>query len=521
MSMPVVNPLAGVAGDCVVHQRDSATTFVARVIPSVPGKVLGFGEDGVLAGVSGGGVIDVRDYGAVGNGSTDDTASIQAAINACPLGGIVRVPFGTFKITAPLMLKSQMRIMGDGRTGSCIINYGNTSALKATTTVVGGFGTRLIYISDLYIADALTDVTRTAGHGIEIDGEGDAPVGGSGDLAIVSIERVTIDRHFDGINLKRAITSTLRDVRVTSARRDSFAVSGTSTSVAFEGTYSSAAVRHGYHLQTLQYSTLQNTAADSNHGNAYHLYRCVGITLISPGMESNYAHGVCCVNSIGIVVTGPKIEGISQGDPPAAITIDGIRFEGTVCSSVIGGDIRNVTGCGVRCLASDATFPGPITPVEIDLRAINYVSCAGGNVSDTVGGTISPRVVGSLQATTLGIGVAPTDPNYKLLALGNALFGAGSGTAGKIRVGEWSTQYIDVGCGGGKGYYIQAFASGPARLDLNPDGGVVVVHAAATGYASLRVPAGVAPTAPAEGDIWHDGTHLYCRIGGVTKQLDN
>jgi hypothetical protein len=29
------------------------------------------------------------------------------------------------------------------------------------------------------------------------------------------------------------------------------------------------------------------------------------------------------------------------------------------------------------------------------------------------------------------------------------------------------------------------------------------------------------PASPSNGDIWTDGTHLYCRIGGVSKQLDN
>lgn len=34
---------------------------------------------------------------------------------------------------------------------------------------------------------------------------------------------------------------------------------------------------------------------------------------------------------------------------------------------------------------------------------------------------------------------------------------------------------------------------------------------------SIRVTAGVAPTAPVNGDIWFDGTNLFMRVGGVTK----
>ena len=44
-----------------------------------------------------------RDYGAVGDGSNDDTAEIQAAINAAiSTGGIVFMPAGIYKISAPL-----------------------------------------------------------------------------------------------------------------------------------------------------------------------------------------------------------------------------------------------------------------------------------------------------------------------------------------------------------------------------------------------------------------------------------
>ena len=53
--------------------------------------------------------ISVRSFGAVGDGVTDDTDAIQAAVNACPAGGRVQVPSGTYAVR-PLVLKSDMTL---------------------------------------------------------------------------------------------------------------------------------------------------------------------------------------------------------------------------------------------------------------------------------------------------------------------------------------------------------------------------------------------------------------------------
>lgn len=53
--------------------------------------------------------LNVREFGAKGNGSTDDTVFIQCAINACPKEGRVYIPAGTYKVTS-LFLKSDLRL---------------------------------------------------------------------------------------------------------------------------------------------------------------------------------------------------------------------------------------------------------------------------------------------------------------------------------------------------------------------------------------------------------------------------
>jgi exo-poly-alpha-galacturonosidase len=54
--------------------------------------------------------LDVRAFGARGDGVTKDTAAIQRAIDACPAGGAVHVPRGTF-LTGALYLHSDMVLL--------------------------------------------------------------------------------------------------------------------------------------------------------------------------------------------------------------------------------------------------------------------------------------------------------------------------------------------------------------------------------------------------------------------------
>lgn len=62
-------------------------------------------------------VFNVKDYGALGNGSTDDTAAIQNAIDAAVGGGIVFIPAGTYMVdpAASLNLTTGITLMGAGR----------------------------------------------------------------------------------------------------------------------------------------------------------------------------------------------------------------------------------------------------------------------------------------------------------------------------------------------------------------------------------------------------------------------
>ncbi len=96
--------------------------------------------------------VNVRMFGAKGDGTTDDTVAIQAAITACASAGrALHIPAGTYKITASLTIGAKIKIYGDGNQASIlslstastatfaiVINLGdNTSVIGLD---LGGFG---------------------------------------------------------------------------------------------------------------------------------------------------------------------------------------------------------------------------------------------------------------------------------------------------------------------------------------------------------------------------------------------
>ena len=83
--------------------------------------------------------VSVKDFGAVGDGTTDDTAAIQAAIDAVQTagGGTVYVPKGQYKTTDVIRITGKVNLIGANRTDVSAIVAHHTGAailsLKGST----------------------------------------------------------------------------------------------------------------------------------------------------------------------------------------------------------------------------------------------------------------------------------------------------------------------------------------------------------------------------------------------------
>lgn len=128
-------------------------------------------------------VFNVRDYGALGDDSNDDTAEIQAAVDAAEAngGGTVFLPKGIYKTTSEILNNSNgVRIVGESRSGTVIKGYTNTQS------VVRFHECDYFALEDLTIFNG---ITKTGGYGVFFDGT----------PTQYSVRNVTIENQYYGL----------------------------------------------------------------------------------------------------------------------------------------------------------------------------------------------------------------------------------------------------------------------------------------------------------------------------------
>lgn len=106
----VVSDLSGASGSSLVGFLQSGTGAVARTAQAKLHDT-----------------VSVKDFGAVGDGSTDDTAAIQACIDAAPTGSTIYFPIGKYVVSASLTTGNKTLIVqGSGYRASVGSAFGNS-----------------------------------------------------------------------------------------------------------------------------------------------------------------------------------------------------------------------------------------------------------------------------------------------------------------------------------------------------------------------------------------------------------
>lgn len=294
--------------------------------------------DGTLKGIEN--AVNVRDYGATGDGTTDDSSAIQAAINASSSGSVVFFPGGTYIIGTTVYLKSSRTYRGTGR-ATVIKQKANTTL----TYMLDILSSEPIPRTDMIIEDLFFDGDRA---------HNTAYTGGSGFT------------QNNGIRLFNCIDCTMRNVTVRHTGRDGVVLDGTG------GDYDhTTATCHFYDLwlydnarfgMSMEANSSDNHIYDSDLG--YNDYG--GLNLVSGSNSVNgtaiwgtkYSHGLT-VGASGNLIRNCQVEGNAQhgvfiteyGDHTQIISnkiyangdnarsYDGIYINGSASRPVIGTTI--------------------------------------------------------------------------------------------------------------------------------------------------------------------------------------
>jgi hypothetical protein len=130
-----------------------------------------------------GDITNVKQFGVVGDGVTDDATNINAAITALNTagGGTLYFPPGTYTVGSSIVLKNKVRLVGAGHriTTIKLITGSNTDVF--TTSGYGSTDTTYFGVTDLtidgnYLASAWSTSTNTynnsTGYGMKLQGYG-------------------------------------------------------------------------------------------------------------------------------------------------------------------------------------------------------------------------------------------------------------------------------------------------------------------------------------------------------------
>lgn len=330
--------------------------------------------------------VNVKAFGAVGDGVTDDTAAINAALTA-GAGKTVRLADGaTYLITGNLTPSSDTRIIGRATikatassTVTAMLDLSSVSNVtiqdleidgntNAGGTVGGKFGVRITQGTTNRIVNV--EIHDTWGNGIKIDGgTGHSVLGGS--VIDCGRDSTTEDQ---GIAVM-AVSANLTAVRVTGVHVGNANRKGISTYAAIAG---------GYTLSDV--SIVGNTVQDCGLGGIF--------VAVEPTANQ----------SLGVTVSGNTVSGSYGGIVVASVT----------GATVTGNTIRGSTHVGMDI---DGVIGGSIIGNTIDGSAINglHVTNSAGTTRDLV---IAQNVVTNSNTSEAvnGYGIQLNNATYCIVA---------------------------------------------------------------------------------------------------------
>lgn len=219
-----------------------------------------------------------QDFGAIGDGVTDDTAAFQKAIESA-YNKVLLVPYGKYLISSPLSIEEPICILG---TQSIIKNYtvnGTSHAPESYITTSSSINAIFVISStNVTIRDIAIDANSKASYGLYSDD--------TNSISRINLENVHVKNAInDGFHLCMYLSSFRLCTAFNCGRRGFSLGSSTGanmTSVSIQSCYADACPT-GFYITHFVYSAMFSCAAD-NSTDAYVIISS-SITIQSCGCE--------------------------------------------------------------------------------------------------------------------------------------------------------------------------------------------------------------------------------------------
>ncbi|CAN7492838.1 M10 family metallopeptidase C-terminal domain-containing protein [Pseudomonas sp. GL-B-26] len=357
-------------------------------------------------------IFNVQNFGAKGDGITDDTAAIQSAINAAAAagGGQVYMPTGTYIVSGGeepsdgcLMLKSNVYLYGDGM-GETTVKVADGSDTKITGIIRSAYGEET---HDFGVSNLTIDGNRNNTTG-KIDGwfNGYIP-GEAGYDSNVTLDSVEIkdcsgygfDPHEQTVNMviKNSVSH--------GNGLDGFVADFLSDST-FENNVAYDNDRHGFNVVTSTHDfTMTNNVAYDNGGNGIVVQRGSedipspsNITITGGEVYGNGAEGVLIKLSSEVTVSGVEIH-----DNASA----GIRIYGSNHVEIIDNTLNN------------NSLGNPVP--EIIIQSYDDTAGVSGKYFNGSDNTIQGNIISGSNLSTYGVAERNEDGTDRNAIIGNTI----------------------------------------------------------------------------------------------------
>jgi hypothetical protein len=222
------------------------------------------------------------------------------------------------------------------------------------------------------------------------------------------------------------------------------------------------------------------------------------------------------VTASGGVITSSATLGVALGGTNLASysTGDILYASGSTTLSKLGIGSTN----GAILMSNGSSAPSWATSIPTLITFSSGLTISSGTITFTgFSGVVTAS--GGVITSSATLGVALGGTNIASYTAGDMLYATGSTTLAKLGIGATNGAIMMSNGSSAPSWVTSIPALITFSAGITVTGAKTTLAATASGYASVNLPSGTAPSSPTSGDLWWDGTSLSFRTASSTVNL--